>query len=549
MIRSLFLLIMLADLVLTSGYRRAQEGMTYAFDVRTRDNLIRFPANAPSCLEFVNKNRTPFAIDFNRSGDVLYAVDGNTLELGTLDQATGQFNAIVQLTDFVGGNPTGLAVDPIDGTFYISSASDLHILDIETGVALWIGSFTDTGTGSIETVIDIAIDASGQMYAHELGGNLWTVDKESAASTFIGSSGLDSNFAQGMDFDPDSDLLYAAIYTGNGMGSYGIWNVTNGVFKEILDLQSFGEVELELAIVKGRAYAYDIRGSHDSFITFQAELPLPLESEVVIPVYYTFAMDFAADGTTLFIFDALTNTFGKIDSRTGCFTPLAVASGDIVNTVTGISCDPTTGTFYAVQDGILGDDLLIVDVETGVGELVANFTSALNPLIEIAEIAFDAEGELYAFDLLTDTLYTVDKISGFATPIGSLKVNAFFPQGMDFDPVTDTLYQAIYTGGGTGSYGFWDLDAGVFTEILPLEAFEDPIGTGYELEMAISGASKGCDFALGDVNQDGIVSLLDVDPFVALLTKTMFQCEADINQDGAVTLLDVDPFVAILTNP
>ena len=63
--------------------------------------------------------------------------------------------------------------------------------------------------------------------------------------------------------------------------------------------------------------------------------------------------------------------------------------------------------------------------------------------------------------------------------------------------------------------------------------------------FTISGT--GCDFSLGDVNQDGAVSLLDVDPFVTLLTSQGFQCEADVNEDGAVTLLDVDPFIGLLT--
>lgn len=57
----------------------------------------------------------------------------------------------------------------------------------------------------------------------------------------------------------------------------------------------------------------------------------------------------------------------------------------------------------------------------------------------------------------------------------------------------------------------------------------------------------GCDFEIGDINQDGIISLLDVSPFVNILTSSGFQCEADINEDGAVTLTDVAPFVAILT--
>ena len=51
---------------------------------------------------------------------------------------------------------------------------------------------------------------------------------------------------------------------------------------------------------------------------------------------------------------------------------------------------------------------------------------------------------------------------------------------------------------------------------------------------------------LGDVNQDGTVNLLDVQPFVDLLTSGGFQAEADINQHGEVTLLDVSPFVQLL---
>ena len=53
---------------------------------------------------------------------------------------------------------------------------------------------------------------------------------------------------------------------------------------------------------------------------------------------------------------------------------------------------------------------------------------------------------------------------------------------------------------------------------------------------------------LGDVNLDGAVNLLDVQPFVKLIGAGQFQVEADINQDGAVNLLDVDPFIALLGN-
>ena len=51
---------------------------------------------------------------------------------------------------------------------------------------------------------------------------------------------------------------------------------------------------------------------------------------------------------------------------------------------------------------------------------------------------------------------------------------------------------------------------------------------------------------IGDVNQDGVVDLLDVAPFVELLNSGEFQIEGDINGDGDITLLDVGPFVDLI---
>ena len=60
--------------------------------------------------------------------------------------------------------------------------------------------------------------------------------------------------------------------------------------------------------------------------------------------------------------------------------------------------------------------------------------------------------------------------------------------------------------------------------------------------------SLGDKFLQGDINGDGVVNLLDVAPFVALLANGQFQLEADINGDGAVNLLDVAGFVELLGN-
>ena len=51
---------------------------------------------------------------------------------------------------------------------------------------------------------------------------------------------------------------------------------------------------------------------------------------------------------------------------------------------------------------------------------------------------------------------------------------------------------------------------------------------------------------LGDVNGDGCVDLLDVQPFVDALSSGQYVELADINMDGTLDLLDVEPFVNLL---
>lgn len=53
-------------------------------------------------------------------------------------------------------------------------------------------------------------------------------------------------------------------------------------------------------------------------------------------------------------------------------------------------------------------------------------------------------------------------------------------------------------------------------------------------------------FVLGDVNEDGVLDLLDIAPFVNALGGETFVARADTNKDGVVDLLDVGVFVSLL---
>lgn len=51
---------------------------------------------------------------------------------------------------------------------------------------------------------------------------------------------------------------------------------------------------------------------------------------------------------------------------------------------------------------------------------------------------------------------------------------------------------------------------------------------------------------LGDVNRDGVVNFLDINPFIVSLTAGSYQEEADVNEDGFVNFLDIAPFIRLL---
>ena len=68
-----------------------------------------------------------------------------------------------------------------------------------------------------------------------------------------------------------------------------------------------------------------------------------------------------------------------------------------------------------------------------------------------------------------------------------------------------------------------------------------------DLELQV-GSPTADEFIRGDINQDGVVNLLDVLPFVELLTAGQYQPEADVNCDASVDLLDVAIFVELLSN-
>ena len=97
--------------------------------------------------------------------------------------------------------------------------------------------------------------------------------------------------------------------------------------------------------------------------------------------------------------------------------------------------------------------------------------------------------------------------------------------------------------------GFYESDDPLTDKVETLQLISPDGETFYSGVAAgeIAGRVASGKVVPGDVNGDGQVNLLDVQPFVDLLTTGGFSPAADINQDGSLDLLDVAPFVALLS--
>ena len=101
----------------------------------------------------------------------------------------------------------------------------------------------------------------------------------------------------------------------------------------------------------------------------------------------------------------------------------------------------------------------------------------------------------------------------------------------------------IRSGGGFGPHSI-PIGSTMTNDSGDLVFYLDNFNHRTQIDGVVIAGAKFTDLLLGDVNLDGDVNGLDVDPFVGLVTTGDFQAEGDMNEDGQVNGLDVDPFVA-----
>ena len=204
----------------------------YAVDVYPGYNLVTFDSETPGSWTIIGNlpNSQYFAGDF-LGGDFskLYAIDYGLNALHTLDTATGAVTVVGPALTYGGESWTGLVGAP-DGTLYASSSacssrSTLYTVNPDSGETTVIGEVTNA-----PCLIDIAVNAEGEMYGVDIVNDvLVEIDPATGAGTAIGSIGFDANFAQGMDFEEESGVLYLAAFNNStGQGELRICDTATG---------------------------------------------------------------------------------------------------------------------------------------------------------------------------------------------------------------------------------------------------------------------------------------------------------------------------------
>ena len=223
------------------------------------------------------------------------------------------------------------------------------------------------------------------------------------------------------------------------------------------------------------------------------------------------------------------------------------------------SFDRLTGDFYIadVGDGLREEiDILFGDSDGGEnfgwdireGAIGGTGTDLIDPIYDYGHGFGPTEG------------FSVTGGYVYRGPITSIQGQYFFIDfvssrlwSFQFDGTADPV---LFDGSNIINFTDWtdDIVIDVGGNLSSISAFaEDAIGNLYLVNLAgglyrITGAEFDGQILLGDVNQDGTINLLDVNPFVELIGSGGFLPEADINMDGIVNLLDVAPFIDILTD-
>jgi hypothetical protein len=146
------------------------------------------------------------------------------------------------------------------------------------------------------------------------------------------------------------------------------------------------------------------------------------------------------NANTMYVAGNWGSTLYEVDVATGAGTVIAPFSGAPYD-VSGMAVDRGTGIVYVCGTNISASYIGTLDVNTGVITQIGGSISNAPGLIDMA---IDGSGTLFAWCLVNDNTYTIDKTTGVATLLGSLGYNANYGQGGNWNSVDGIIYLTAY---------------------------------------------------------------------------------------------------------
>jgi hypothetical protein len=185
------------------------------------------------------------------------------------------------------------------------------------------------------------------------------------------------------------------------------------------------------------AYAHNSQGGATLSMPIPAGTPFTTLGSWTAP---TFGSSMQKGGDGVFYLTDIAPSLFEFNTGTGAVTSLGAITGTSGDQINGLSFNSANGTYYMVS----GTNFYSVDVSTRVATLIGNMGVAGSLFIDLC---FDAAGNCYAYDLVTDAAYTINTSTGAATQIGPLGYDANFGQGMSYDMETSTIYLSAFNNG------------------------------------------------------------------------------------------------------
>jgi subtilisin family serine protease len=350
---------------------------------------------------------------------------------------------------------TGISSNHGDFTADVANVSiapgtshDVTVTFAPTSVAPVLGTLTITSNDPDEPVIEVELHGEGleppviSVTPDSLWDDLFT-GQASPHTLTISNSGLSN-----LEFDVRTEEVQAlgasavvkqTIHIPRSSGEFPRGTAAASARLAPKDGHSTGPGEasspMPLAV---HGSAFSTEAAYSQATRFDLNVPEVLNFVGVAPEFIWAGDFFGGDNSFAYALNDF-NEFVRVDTLDGGQVNLGTIDPYGGEIWSGMALDPTDGTMYATSTSIAASSLFRIDVEAVTGTRIGSIGSP-----GIIAVAVDTDGHMWAHDVVTDQLVSIDKTTGVGTPVGSLGFDANYAQGMAYDPVSDQLYLAAF---------------------------------------------------------------------------------------------------------